>query len=244
MIDKPSRFAVSAAIAAVLSLAATPVMAAGLPGSAGLPRASVTADIAVQGTAQNGRGHYRGRHHRDDGIDAGDVLAGVLILGGIAAIASAASNSSDQRDYREPQYREPQYREPVRSGDYYRDQRPDYQQRSYQDGRGMDNAVDMCVGQVERGQDRVADIADAARGADGWRIAGRLQTGEGFNCWIDNEGRIRSVDFGSGNYPDQGSYAPAQDRQYDDDYYARARAGTEYAADNYSAADQYPRYPG
>lgn len=45
-----------------------------------------------------------GRHHHDR-VDAGDVLAGILIIGGIAAIASAASNNKQKRA--EPEYRYP-----------------------------------------------------------------------------------------------------------------------------------------
>ena len=33
-----------------------------------------------------------------DGISAGDVIAGALIIGGIAAVASAASNNNDRYD--------------------------------------------------------------------------------------------------------------------------------------------------
>ena len=39
---------------------------------------------------------------RGNGIDAGDVIAGALVIGGIAAIAAAASdNDRDYRDYRD-----------------------------------------------------------------------------------------------------------------------------------------------
>lgn len=34
------------------------------------------------------------RHYRHDGIDGDDLLAGLLVVGGIAAIASVASKSS------------------------------------------------------------------------------------------------------------------------------------------------------
>ena len=39
---------------------------------------------------------WGGRHHRDR-VDAGDVLTGILIIGGIAAIASAASSNNKKK---------------------------------------------------------------------------------------------------------------------------------------------------
>ena len=64
-----SRPAVAIAAAAMLSVTATPVLA--------------------RDWGWGGGGGY-GRHHRHhDRVDAGDIFAGVLILGGIAAIASA-----------------------------------------------------------------------------------------------------------------------------------------------------------
>jgi hypothetical protein len=48
-------------------------------------------------------------YHRDRGIDGGDVLAGILLIGGIAAIASAASNSGRDRDARDYRYDDRRY---------------------------------------------------------------------------------------------------------------------------------------
>ena len=75
--------------------------------AADLPHPSTPAPYAsvgvLTGDAVTAHG-WRGYRHRDR-VDAGDVLAGVLIIGGIAAIASAASNSSRNRDYRDDRYR-------------------------------------------------------------------------------------------------------------------------------------------
>lgn len=192
MARTPLRFGTALALAASLSMAASPAMA-------------------------RDRWH---RHH--DRIDAGDVLAGVLIIGGIAAIASAASKSD--RDRRERDYRDYDYREP------YPDERPLYRPENAPRsgssggyvGGGIDNAVDMCVGQVERGEERVESVDNASRTADGWRISGQLSAGGGFSCWIDNDGRIRNVDLGAGYYGS--SHAEPAGAQWDDDAYARARA--------------------
>lgn len=39
----------------------------------------------------------RGRHHHHDDVDAGDVVAGAVIVGGIAAIASAITQGNRQK---------------------------------------------------------------------------------------------------------------------------------------------------
>lgn len=169
-------------------------------------------------------------HHHNRGVSTGNVLAGVLILGGIAAIASAASKAdrenSRQRDYRDGDYRD---------GDY-RDMRPDYRgeypprssSAASWSGGGIDNAVNMCVDQVERGDEQVGSVDNASRATDGWRISGQLAAGGAFSCWIDNSGRIRNVDVGGGHYG-----APAGG-QWSDDAYARARAQSQ---DGYPYAD-------
>jgi hypothetical protein len=159
---------------------------------------------------------HHGRHH-GDGIDGGDVLAGVLILGGIAAIASAASKSDRDREYREPY--------PAPYPDERPEYRPEYAPRAPSPdyvGGGIDNAVDMCVGQVELGSENVASVDNAARTGDGWRISGQLGSGGGFSCWIDNDGRIRNVDLDTGDYQGASYDAPA-DGQWDDADYSAAR---------------------
>ncbi|TNE30461.1 MAG: hypothetical protein EP350_08400 [Alphaproteobacteria bacterium] len=101
--------------------------------------------------------------HRDrDRIDAGDIIAGAVILGGIAAIASATSKNS-------------RYRDDYRYGDR------DYRGR---DRYGYDNprrAVEMCVNAVERDARRagyrfadVTEIRDVDRERYGYEVKGRL----------------------------------------------------------------------
>ena len=190
MVRKSSRLAAISAAAAAFSLAATPAAA---------------------------HGDRWGRHR--DGVSAGDVLAGVLIIGGIAAIASAASKSNRDREVRDTRYREPYPQDRYDYRPEYRESRPE--PGSYQ-GSGIDNAVNMCVDQVERGDTRVGSVDNASRRADGWRISGQLDAGGGFSCWIDNDGRIRDVNLG-GDYHGASS-VPSGDAQWDDDAYARARA--------------------
>jgi hypothetical protein len=236
-----SRLAGATALAAAISMAATPVAAADFQSPSTHSKAGITA-YGDYSTANYDR--WRGRH-RDRGIDAGDVLAGVLILGGIAAIASAASNSNKQRerDQREQRRYEEPYPEnddrPVWQGDHQRPSSSSGSSSSYTSG-GIDNAVAMCSDQVERGPDRIDSVDNAARTTDGWRISGRLQQGGAFSCWIDNDGRIREIDLDSSrnysgaSYDTQydGDYSGAStDTQYDDDYYARARANLDAQAE-------------
>ncbi len=223
-----SRLAAGTAFAAALSLAAAPVSAAQLPlHTQSLVKSS---DHRAQ-VSDGGTMAWHGRYRRDRGIDGGDVLAGVLILGGIAAIASAASSS-----HRETRSDYP-YREP------YPDQRQGYPAPTgYQGGSGggIDNAVRLCTDQVDRGNARVASVDNAARTGEGWQISGQLDAGGQFSCWIDNDGRIRNVDLGgaySGSRgPDDAPYVggsaggsgAAGAGQWNDDAYARARADNAY----------------
>ena len=197
------RFAAASACAAALSLCATPALSVDLPtvSTASSQKAAPQADRANERRWRD----YRGRHR--DRIDAGDVLAGVLILGTIAAVAGAAKNNRDYRRY--PQQREPypEDRYPYRSGTYD------------SDGRGLDRAVDMCVDAIERDRARVGSVDGANRTGEGWVVSGALEDGAGFTCRIDNNGRIRDVDIG-GSRADS---IPGEDNQYGDDVYSRAR---------------------
>lgn len=202
------------ALFAALSMAATPAAAAPLPATGSPLFAKAPPGLPADQTMNWGR-----RHHRhDNGIDAGDIFAGVLILGGIAAIASAASKNDRAAE---------RYEEPYP----YPDDRPEYRGPEYSDswGDGINNAVNACIGQVERGSDRVASVDNAARTTDGWRISGQMGEGGTFSCWIDNDGRIRNVDLGSNSYGYDDSYSgAAADRQWNDDAYAQARARAGY----------------
>ncbi|HZF46342.1 MAG TPA: hypothetical protein VEZ26_08400 [Sphingomonadaceae bacterium] len=213
-----------------------------LAGSAATVAAFSMAATPAAAESWGGHGRYHHGHDRG-GIDAGDVLAGVLIIGGIAAIASAASNSGNKADddyrYREPSYPDRDDRPDYRESGAYRGQGGSYGAYS---GGGIDNAVSMCTDEVERGNARVANVDNAARTADGWRISGQLERGGGFDCWIDNDGRIRNVDLGGGSF--EGSAYPGQDNQWNDDAYARARAHSGYPGDYSGSGDDRPYYEG
>ena len=166
MTGKFKRVATTLALAATASLAATPAMARGWGGGWG--------------------GQYR--HH--DRVDGGDILAGILIIGGIAAIASAANKASKQRpdqgDYREPLPRQ-------------RDEAPRYgrddDRPEWREGTGIDGAINRCIDEVNRGKTRVGEVDSVNRDADGWRIAGTTTGNGNFSCMIDRDGRIRNVNI-------------------------------------------------
>jgi hypothetical protein len=203
---------------------ATPVNAAELP------QITRVHAGAYDSAAEDSAG-YRRRYRHHNHVSTGDVIAGVLVLGTIAAIAGASSNNKRERE-REAEVR---YREPARND------------RSWNTG-GIDNAVGMCVDQVERGSDRVGSVDNASRNASGWQVSGSLEDGSYFSCRIDNEGRIRSVDLGDGfaaNAAEVGEPGP----QLSDEAYARARASLRTseptdAVDYDIDADLRPAYPG
>ena len=255
-----NRLSTAAALAAALAMGAAPASAAEMPRVAHPAAVDVWDGDAssVEGWGYRG---YRGYHSRNH-VRTGDVVAGVVVLGTIAAIASAANNRDRYRDragdYRYPSgdYRGRDYRYDER-GDYRRDMRADA------GARGMERAVDMCVGQVERGDTRVETIDNARRDRDGWAVSGQLRGGGGFDCRIDNDGRVRNVDIGGSTYSDAGyrdedddgrAYAGARydgqgEGQLDDAAYSRARAsqadsrGYEYR-DAPQAEGPQPEYPG
>lgn len=214
------------ALLAAVSMTAMPVQAADLPAPVAAATAHASAPAWAPGDDSVANHRYYG-HRRHRGVGAGDILAGILIIGGIAAVANAAKGSQDRYPERDSRYPDP------RRGDY-----------RYDDTRGIDRAVSMCVGEIERNQ-RVDTVDTANRDARGWNVTGSLYNGQRFSCSIGDDGRIEAIDFGSGavgyGLDDEadGAYdyqaSLAEDRQYDDDYYAAVRARNDGAQ---------PAYPG
>ncbi len=141
-------------------------------------------------------GGWGGHRHRDR-VDTGDVLAGILILGGIAAVASAAGNANKNKgrdtDYRYPDNDTSQQRERS-SGDYADDDRGEGQ--DWRGGNtGIDGAINRCMDEVSRGATKVDEVDSVNRDGDGWRVQGRTSGGGNFSCSIDGDGRIRNVNI-------------------------------------------------
>lgn len=145
--------------------------------------------LATQAEARPGWGG--GRHWRGDrGVDGGDVLAGLLIIGGIAAIASAASNANNRDVQRDRDYR---YRDqPAPEDDYARDDwRQNGAQRDFSRGaaQSISDAVDRCVDEASR-KGEVDEVFDAARTGGGYRVSGTLRNGDNFSCDVSGQGGV------------------------------------------------------
>lgn len=156
-----------------------------------------TAMLPLAAEAQARPGWGGGRHWRGDrGIDGGDVLAGLLIIGGIAAIASAASKSNNRTVPRDQDYRDqnPQYRnDPVPSAP---DQGEDWRQNGGQGGfdqratRNINDAVERCLDEASR-RGEVEEVYDASRSGGGYRVAGTLRGGDDFSCEVSGQGGVQ-----------------------------------------------------
>lgn len=134
------------------------------------------------------------RDRRDnDGIDAGDIIAGALIIGGIAAVVSAGGRD---RDYR---YDDNRYRGNDRYGS---------------NGGNSRQAVEQCVNAAERnasrssygGRAKVTDIRKIDRKRDGYKIEGRIAVNTRSNDWRGGWGNdYRGYDNRYGGY-DSGKF--------------------------------------
>ncbi len=167
MFGKRSRLTAVLASVAAVSMAASPAFAQSWGG----------------GWGSDWGGDW-GRHRNR--VDVGDILTTVLIIGGIAAIANAASKN--KRDRREDDRRYP--------GDYPRERSNGYgndNDQQWQQNGGVDSAVNRCANEVSRGSGRTATVDSINRDGDGWRVQGRTDEGRQFICSVDGNGRIRNV---------------------------------------------------
>lgn len=188
-ISKPiSTFSRATAVAAAFSLLATPAVAVELP----RPVAAKAFDGEALNVERSRRRWHRGR----DDIDAGDVIAGVVILGAIAAIAGAAKR--DRAERYPTEY-------PDSDRDWDRDGDARYRSSADDQAFGLDRAVDVCVDAIERDHPAVANIDSVSRLDNGWRVLGEVERGTPFECTIGEDGRVSSMFVG-----DRGvAYEPA-----------------------------------
>jgi hypothetical protein len=238
-------FRTFAASAALFSMVGTPLAAADLGVSSQRSAYAPSAYDHERDTAE------RYRRWRDrDRVDAGDVIAGVAIIAGIAAIASAVEDSSKrERDrYEDRRYDDRRY-------DDVRYDRRDDAPRQYQSGN-IDQAVNACTREIERDV-RVDSVDQVSRVGEGWEVRGRLYNGSSFTCSVSGEGRIDRVDYGgafqgSSDGYGTGEYAAeaytdgeAAPGQLSDDVYAQARSaqGESYVPLPEQQGAQ-PSYPG
>ena len=223
------------------TIMAAPAAAAPMPSGAALAAAPLgTFDFSrydpVSATTEWRRCRWRcgwGGHRRGwrrNRVDAGDVLIGAAIIGGIAAIVSSNNRRERERDVVivDREVRNPDWRIDDRRYDDRRDDRRDSAPRGT-GASGLDNAVNQCLDRIERDV-RVDTVDDVERTGAGWLVSGALFNGASFQCRIGNNGQIDAIDYGDG-FRDIGySSAPAGDAdprangQWDDQGYANARA--------------------
>lgn len=106
----------------------------------------------------------------DNKIGAGEVIAGALVIGGIAAIAASGSSKRDRYGYGDSRYRN-------------NDQR---------------HAVDMCVRAAESrasrnayGRSHVTDIRKVDRKRDGYNIEGRITVNNRYSSRRGDNGTFK-----------------------------------------------------
>ena len=105
----------------------------------------------------------RDRYRDNDGISAGEIIAGAVVLGGLAAVISAGNND--------------------RYDDRY--DRRGYDSYNYNRNGGSRAAINRCVNQVENWASRysrseVTQIRDIDRTRYGYRVQGNLVVQDGW----------------------------------------------------------------
>jgi len=131
--------------------------------------ATVAAGAMAMATATPAFAQDRHRDRDRNGISTGEVIAGAVILGGIAAVL-ASSNNNDRR-YRDRNYRDRHYRD-----------------RDYDRGNHRaERAVEQCVRAAERQAQRwsgnraeVYEIRDVDRERGGFEVKGRIAVRDGY----------------------------------------------------------------
>jgi len=126
-------------------------------------------------------------HRRNrGGSTVGNVLTGLLVIGGIAAVAKAIDKDQEKRRRDRTQGRDYPYDEPYD----YRDSERDRRDGSFGRGesREADRAVDACAAEAAR-TGRVDEILDVARMGDEWRVRGDFDDGRAFSCSVGRDGR-------------------------------------------------------
>lgn len=137
----------------------------------------------------------RDRDRDGDGISAGEVIAGAVVLGGLAAILSSGDNDRyDRGDRYDGRY------DNRGGGRYDNDARYGYGYDYNRYGNSR-SAVNQCVSAVERGSRRygntdVTQVTSIDRKRDGYKVKGRVVVRDGYG------GR-----WGRGGQYDQGRFS-------------------------------------
>lgn len=140
------------------------------------------------------------RHYDDDHIRAGEVIAGALVIGGLAAILSSGNNRGGYYERDDNRYNDDRYR---RGNNGY-----DYDYNRYGNGR---QAVDQCVRGVERWASRysraeVTEIRDIDRTRYGYKVEGKLVVQDGYRGYDRYDRDDRGYGRGYGRGYDKGRF--------------------------------------
>ncbi len=134
--------------------------------------------MAVSATPAMAKDNHRG------GVSAGEVIAGAVVLGGLAAILT--SGNKDKYAY-----------------NYDRGYRDNYRHGNYRKGRfGPRKAVDRCVRAAERRATRnygwadVTQIRDVDRTRYGYRVKGRIVVKDNYRGRYQRNGYRQDYDRG------------------------------------------------
>ncbi|WP_438730318.1 hypothetical protein ACR9YC_04265 [Parasphingorhabdus sp. DH2-15] len=145
-------------------------------------------DQQAQESVEYGRRFRRRRFRRGfrrRGIRGGDILAGILIIGGIAAIADAASNDNNNRRT------------------YPRRDRNQQQRNTRTTTSDINAAADQCANAAEErygNGSRVNDISRIERADNGFNVQGTIEVQnqlDSFSCGVIG-GQIQYLEFGRG----------------------------------------------
>ncbi|MEY4270118.1 MAG: hypothetical protein RLZZ58_1334 [Pseudomonadota bacterium] len=150
------------------------------------------------------------RHRDDDGIDAGEVIAGAVILGGLAAILSSNGGKDRYGDrdvrYDNGRYDNGGYDNGRYDNDRYGDRDGRYGDNRYGNDRGRygnsRSAVNQCVTSVEQrsgryGRTDVTEIRSIDRIRGGYEVRGRVVVRDGYR---GNWGRGRGGSYDQGRF--------------------------------------------
>ena len=126
-----------------------------------------------------------------DGIDVGDIIAGAVVLGGIAAVAGAIGNGDRYGTYGEPYG--------------YDDRYGEYSRYGYRNAGNPRQAVEQCVRTAESAASRysygradVTDVRDIDRNSRGYTVRGRIAVnsqGRGYRNGDPRYGRGWNNDY-------------------------------------------------
>lgn len=217
---RPARLLAIAPLLSMLGIG-SPVQAAPLD-QQGFPvpgHLSVIRDAVVAHGWDWDRYRHRHRHGRyDDGFGIGDVITGIVLIGGAVAIANAMSDSDDDRRRYPDRYPYP------RDANAYPQDRH-VPSRAHDSQAEMQGAIDRCITGVER-DERVATVDVASRVLNGWTVEGGLHGGGLYRCEIDSFGDVRDISIDGQDFSswDQSARQPSSYGREDDDYYTQARA--------------------